>query len=208
MGSTCTAHAALLSAEEQTKSDEAAARIKGKKKQNAPARKKSAKPQKSELALTQQLEGSILASPPLPVSQKKQKKKSAKWTPEEDNNLLELVKELGLGRWKEIAEKMHPGTRSNKQCRERWVHCLDPEISKEPWCDAEDYLLLKMQLQVSENPSYGPAWSYAASELPGYDYIAETESSPLPLPGTVPPDPNHDARSHRQLCEKSMAQDL
>ena len=46
------------------------------------------------------------------------------WAAEEDALLTQLVAELGAEKWVAIANQL--GTRSGKQCRERWHNHLDP----------------------------------------------------------------------------------
>ncbi|KAM3401050.1 hypothetical protein ACQJBY_005698 [Aegilops geniculata] len=48
------------------------------------------------------------------------------WTVEEDTLLRAKVHEFGKGRWAKVALYL-PG-RSGKQCRERWINQLDPNI--------------------------------------------------------------------------------
>uniref|UniRef100_R7WE05 Myb protein n=1 Tax=Aegilops tauschii TaxID=37682 RepID=R7WE05_AEGTA len=48
------------------------------------------------------------------------------WTVEEDTMLRAKVHEFGKGRWAKVA-LYFPG-RSGKQCRERWINQLDPNI--------------------------------------------------------------------------------
>jgi hypothetical protein len=56
------------------------------------------------------------------------------WTKEEDEKIIELVKELGAKQWSKIAMQL-PG-RIGKQCRERWYNHLNPDIKREEWsCD-------------------------------------------------------------------------
>jgi hypothetical protein len=48
------------------------------------------------------------------------------WTPEEDAKLTEAVQKIGVRRWAAVAALVC--TRSNKQCRHRWMDYLDPGI--------------------------------------------------------------------------------
>lgn len=56
------------------------------------------------------------------------------WTEEEDDILRKIVAEYGTKHWKEIAgqfNKIYPDTdRNGKQCRDRWINYLDPDINK------------------------------------------------------------------------------
>lgn len=49
-------------------------------------------------------------------------------------------------RWTEIAE--HVPNRKAKQCRERWINNLRPDIKAGKWDDKEDLLLLSLQLSL------------------------------------------------------------
>lgn len=53
------------------------------------------------------------------------------WTVEEDNIIVNTVTQFGAKKWSHIAKSL-PG-RTGKQCRERWINQLDPDISKAPW---------------------------------------------------------------------------
>mmetsp|Transcript_5020 Transcript_5020/g.10428 ORF Transcript_5020/g.10428 Transcript_5020/m.10428 type:complete len:432 (+) Transcript_5020:912-2207(+) len=81
------------------------------------------------------------------------------WTPEEDERLLQLVKEYGAMRWSRIAQHM-PGKTGN-QCSQRWHKALDPTIVKGKWSDAEDELLVKMVKQK------GKKWKEISHFIPG-----------------------------------------
>lgn len=73
------------------------------------------------------------------------------FTPEEDRLLLSLVEQLGVNSWIEISEKI-PG-RSSRQCKERYVTYLCPNVNHSPWTDEEDLLLVQ---KVNE---MGKRWS-------------------------------------------------
>ena len=53
------------------------------------------------------------------------------WSPQEDAQLTELVKQYGGKHWARIASLL-PG-RTGKQCRERWCNNLDPSLKKGAW---------------------------------------------------------------------------
>ena len=80
------------------------------------------------------------------------------WTAEEDKILRE--KRLMYGRkWAKIASFL-PG-RHGKQCRERYVNHLNPELTKSEWTDDEEAVLIAMR-QV-----HGNKWANISKELPG-----------------------------------------
>ena len=51
--------------------------------------------------------------------------------------------------------------RNGKQCRERWVNFLNPEIKKDPFSLVEDILILEKRLSI------GNKWSEIIKEMPG-----------------------------------------
>ncbi|KAF8972883.1 hypothetical protein BGZ46_009981 [Entomortierella lignicola] len=63
------------------------------------------------------------------------------WTPEEDEFLRKAVQKYGdkTEKWAKIAACV-PG-RTNKNCRKRWFHSLDPSLKKGGWTEEEDRLL-------------------------------------------------------------------
>jgi hypothetical protein len=91
----------------------------------------------------------------------KKRARSAKgqWTPEEDAQLLQLVKEHGAKKWTFLATFL-PG-RVSKQLRERWHNQLNPAVSKEPWSSAEDQIIVDTVRRV------GNSWATMAKLLPG-----------------------------------------
>ena len=80
------------------------------------------------------------------------------WSQEEDDKLVELIAE-NLSNWGEISKRM--GTRTSKQCRERWINYLDPSLNQQPWSKEEDAQLLQLQLQM------GSKWAAIAKEMKG-----------------------------------------
>lgn len=80
------------------------------------------------------------------------------WTPEEDQILRE--KRLQYGRkWAKIAAHL-PG-RQGKQCRERYVNHLNPELKKGEWTDDEEAILIAM------HQHHGNRWANISKQLPG-----------------------------------------
>ncbi|GAX29402.1 hypothetical protein FisN_16Hh158 [Fistulifera solaris] len=80
------------------------------------------------------------------------------WTPEEDSILLEMRKRYGR-KWAKIAQHL-PG-RQGKQCRERFVNHLDPELKKGEWTDDEEAILIAM------HEHHGNRWANISKQLPG-----------------------------------------
>lgn len=85
----------------------------------------------------------------------------APWTPEEDNLLRLAVQLYGdkTEKWAKIAACV-PG-RTNKNCRKRWFHSLDPSLRKGAWTDEEDQLLREGVIK------YPNQWSKIADTLEG-----------------------------------------
>ncbi|ERM98598.1 transcription factor MYB3R-4 isoform X1 [Amborella trichopoda] len=81
------------------------------------------------------------------------------WSKEEDDMIIELVRQHGAKKWSTIAQAL-PG-RIGKQCRERWHNHLNPAISKEAWTQQEELALIRAHQQ------YGNKWAELAKFLPG-----------------------------------------
>ncbi len=56
---------------------------------------------------------------------------------------------------------MGTNKRQGKQCRERWINFLSPDIKRDPWTAKEDLLLLEKQKLI------GNQWAQIAKEIPG-----------------------------------------
>ncbi|KAH9487048.1 Transcription factor MYB3R-4 [Psilocybe cubensis] len=85
---------------------------------------------------------------------------SKPWTEEEDQLLRQAVAHYGENdNWKKVAEGI-PG-RTNKACRKRWLHSLQPNVKKTAWTPDEDKMLVDL------HESYGPKWSAIARQIPG-----------------------------------------
>ena len=93
------------------------------------------------------------------------------WSQEEDNLLrfyvekkLHKISQYSYGdklrmRWGPISGKVK--TRSSKQCRERWINHLSPEICKGKWEPEEDEVLLRLGQKCEGK------WAWIARHLPG-----------------------------------------
>ncbi|OHS94208.1 Myb-like DNA-binding domain containing protein [Tritrichomonas foetus] len=78
-----------------------------------------------------------------------------KFTPHEDQLLLQAVSQFGSSDWHVVAAKV-PG-RNARQCRERWNNYVNPAIVASPWTKEEDQLLLAKYEEL------GPRWHTIAS---------------------------------------------
>ncbi|TKY47123.1 Transcription factor MYB98 [Spatholobus suberectus] len=81
------------------------------------------------------------------------------WTDEEDRKLLKLVKQHGVRKWSQIAEKLDG--RAGKQCRERWHNHLRPDIKKDSWSEEEERILVETHAKI------GNRWAEIAKRIPG-----------------------------------------
>ena len=91
-------------------------------------------------------------------------KPKCRWSPDEDKLLLKSISEFGTHNWKIIATKV-PG-RSSKQCRERWVGNLSPDVVSSEWSVEEDELLKKLHSEL------GNQWAKISKHLNGRSMIA------------------------------------
>jgi hypothetical protein len=79
----------------------------------------------------------------------------AKFLPDEDARLLDLVEQAGPNKdWSKICKML--GTRSARPCRERYQCYLNPNMGKEFWTAAEDQLL-RSQVEL-----HGTQWDQIA----------------------------------------------
>jgi hypothetical protein len=96
--------------------------------------------------------------PPAPPQQQPAARKRSSWTQAEDEAITEHVRRNGPKNWTAIAQQL-PSGRIGKQCRERWVNHLDPDVKQDPWTTAEDALIVQLQAQL------GNKWGVIASRL-------------------------------------------
>jgi hypothetical protein len=112
-----------------------------------------------------------------------------KFTMEEDHLIVSRVQEYGAKLWKVIAAGL-PG-RTARQCRERWVNYLSPDVRAVQWTIDEENLL---RTKVGE---YGQLWSRLVRF-----FVGRTDVSLK----------NHYRklmrRDHKKECKKTKAIDL
>lgn len=77
--------------------------------------------------------------------------KKGAWSKEEDDLVLKYVAMYGKHKWAEVAKGV-PG-RDRKQCRERYLNHLFPDVRKEAWTKEEDDAIVKL------HEVYGNAWA-------------------------------------------------
>lgn len=86
------------------------------------------------------------------------RRKVGRWSVDEDKCLKVAVMLFGAKNWNKIAQ-FAPG-RTQVQCRERWLNCLDPSLNLKAWTEEEDCKLLAA---ISE---HGYCWSKVATCVP------------------------------------------
>ncbi|KAL2478914.1 uncharacterized protein Fot_47928 [Forsythia ovata] len=86
------------------------------------------------------------------------RKRVGRWTADEDKRLKVAVTIFGPKTWKKVA-KFVPG-RTQAQCRERWVNCLDPSLNLAAWTEEEDS---KLEAAILKHGYY---WSKVAACVP------------------------------------------
>ncbi|KAF4159891.1 hypothetical protein CNMCM6069_000397 [Aspergillus lentulus] len=79
------------------------------------------------------------------------------WVPEEDQLLLQLVREQGPNNWVRISQHMH--YRSPKQCRERFHQNLKPSLNRDPISTEEGLMIERMVNEM------GKRWAEIARRL-------------------------------------------
>ena len=73
-------------------------------------------------------------------------KERKKWSDEEDETLKRLVNKYGTKAWTTVASFVHG--RDPKQCRERYVNHVDPEVIKGPLSESEWELVMAKQREL------------------------------------------------------------
>lgn len=81
------------------------------------------------------------------------------WLKSEDECLRQLVRAGGAHSWVEISKKL--GSRTPKQCRERYHQNLKPSLRHDPISQEEGETILRLVSEI------GPKWAEIARKLPG-----------------------------------------
>ncbi|KAK8557917.1 hypothetical protein V6N13_008744 [Hibiscus sabdariffa] len=90
----------------------------------------------------------------------KQDLKKGPWGPEEDEILINYIKEHGHGSWRSLP-KLAGLRRCGKSCRLRWTNYLRPDIKRGPFTVDEEKLVIQLHAIL------GNRWAAIASQLPG-----------------------------------------
>ncbi|XVF53614.1 hypothetical protein PTKIN_Ptkin05aG0112600 [Pterospermum kingtungense] len=97
----------------------------------------------------------------IPCCDNKRVKKGA-WTPEEDQLLVQYIKEHGHGSCSWRTLPIFAGlSRCGKSCRLRWTNYLRPDIKRGPFSSEEEATIIRLHAML------GNRWAAIASHLPG-----------------------------------------
>jgi hypothetical protein len=88
-----------------------------------------------------------------------QKNRRQKFSSDEDGRLRQLVQTYGEDNWHAIANEME--NRRPRQCKERWMKYLRPEIAQREWTSEDDQLLEQKVREI------GSRWKTIAQYFPG-----------------------------------------
>ncbi|KAG9454515.1 hypothetical protein H6P81_007419 [Aristolochia fimbriata] len=86
--------------------------------------------------------------------------KKGPWTPEEDEKLVEYIREHGHGSWRALP-KLAGLNRCGKSCRLRWTNYLRPDIKRGKFSEDEERTIINLHSVL------GNKWSAIATRLPG-----------------------------------------
>ncbi|XVE60487.1 hypothetical protein DITRI_Ditri05aG0133000 [Diplodiscus trichospermus] len=86
--------------------------------------------------------------------------KKGPWTPEEDQKLVQYIKQHGHGSWRALP-RLAGLNRCGKSCRLRWTNYLRPDIKRGRFSQDEEKTILHLHSIL------GNKWSAIATHLPG-----------------------------------------
>jgi hypothetical protein len=81
------------------------------------------------------------------------------WTQNETEKLVSAVKIYGSNHCEKCSDFI--GTRTPKQCRDKWLYSFQPDLNKSAFQDWEDRIIIHLQKLI------GNRWSKIANSLPG-----------------------------------------
>lgn len=82
------------------------------------------------------------------------------FTSEEDRRLIEIMSKVETMKWSQVSS-MLGGGKNARQCRDRWVNYLSPNIKKEDWTEEEDFVI------IQSYQNFGSKWAKIATFLHG-----------------------------------------
>ena len=88
-----------------------------------------------------------------------QKRKRVNFTELDDKMLKFYVERFGENNWPQVSACMQ--TKNVRQCRDRWMKYLSPNVKPHEWSEEEDALLLKMR------EKYGAKWTQIVNFFSG-----------------------------------------
>lgn len=86
--------------------------------------------------------------------------KRGPWTQEEDQLLVDYIKNNGHGSWRSLP-KLAGLLRCGKSCRLRWTNYLRPDIKRGPFSPEEEKLVIQLHAIL------GNRWAAIAAQIPG-----------------------------------------
>lgn len=126
-----------------------------------------------------------------------QKKTYNKFTPQEDQKILNLAKIYGTNNWTQIAKKIPK--RTPRQIRERWTNYLDPNINHSEFTAEEDQIIIEKHNEI------GPKWSNIAKFMGRTENQVKNRFYSHILPAAKRLDISlTEKKSHLQLIEETQ----
>ncbi|KAK8945300.1 Transcription factor MYB39 [Platanthera guangdongensis] len=86
--------------------------------------------------------------------------KKGPWTQEEDEKLIDYIKNNGHGSWRHLPRSAGLN-RCGKSCRLRWTNYLRPDIKRGKFTEEEEALIIHLHSML------GNKWSLISTKLPG-----------------------------------------
>jgi hypothetical protein len=98
------------------------------------------------------------------VSPESEKQHRIRFSSDEDQLLRDLVAQYGENQWERVSASFP--ARTMRQCRDRYVKYLVPDLIFTNWTEAEDHLL------DEKFAEFGPQWKYLATFFPNRTDVA------------------------------------
>ncbi|RKP37962.1 Homeodomain-like protein, partial [Dimargaris cristalligena] len=81
-----------------------------------------------------------------------------RWTPAEDRALIAAVEIFGPTQWRQV--QLYVSSRTDVQCRERYMNTLNPDVNQGPWTPQEDRALIRVVQDIGLGK-----WSQVATRM-------------------------------------------